>query len=157
MRPVTVVVFFLGIFAGIAAPIFRRYGKAGIVLAGGAATLVIVAVTRFLHRRNGNGGGESLPVSRMLLECEIPVLALALVSLHWQSKLFWAGWAIHAAFTVFVAVIVIWLEFFWHCWHTRRILEVEILPASSVVLGPDDNSVLRCAHRGLVETNRGAG
>jgi hypothetical protein len=50
----------------------------------------------------------------MLLECEIPVLALALLSLRWQRKLFWVGWAIHAAFTAFVAVIVIWLEFFWH-------------------------------------------
>jgi hypothetical protein len=45
-----------------------------------------------------------------MLECEIPVLALA--SIRWHKKLFWVGWAIHVAFTVFVAVIVIWLEFF---------------------------------------------
>jgi len=117
VRPVTVVVFFLGIFAGIAAPIFRRYGKAGIVLAGGAAMLVIVAVTGLLHQdmRDGLATVEANRRQyRMLLECEIPVLALALVSLRWQRKLFWVGWAIHAALTGFVAVIVIWLEFFWH-------------------------------------------
>jgi hypothetical protein len=58
--------------------------------------VVIVAVTGLLHQDMRNG------------------LALALLSLRGQRKLFWVGWAIHAAFTVFVAVIVIWLEFFWH-------------------------------------------
>jgi len=81
VRPVTVVVFFLGIFAGIAAPIFRRYGKAGIVLAGGAAMLVIVAVTGLLHQ-DMRDGLATVEANRrqyhMLLECEIPVLALAL-------------------------------------------------------------------------------
>jgi len=49
-----------------------------------------------------------------MLEFEIPVLALALVSLRWQKKFFWIGWAIHVAFTVLVTVIAIWPEFFWH-------------------------------------------
>jgi len=83
MRPVTVVVFFLGIFAGIAAPIFRRYGKAGIALAGGAAMLVIVAVTGLLHQdmRDGLATVEANRRQyRMLLECALPVLALAPVS-----------------------------------------------------------------------------
>jgi len=80
VRAVTVVIFFLGIFAGIAAPIFRRHGKAGIVLAGGAAMLVIVAVTGLLHQdmRDGLATVEANRRQyRMLLECEIPVLALA--------------------------------------------------------------------------------
>jgi hypothetical protein len=51
---------------------------------------------------------------RRMLECGIPVMTLALASLGWQKKPFWVGRAIHAAFTVFVAVIVIWLEFSWH-------------------------------------------
>jgi cobalamin synthase len=50
-----VVIIFLGIFAGIAAPIFRQYGKAGIVLAGRAAMLVIVAVTGLLHQDMRDG------------------------------------------------------------------------------------------------------
>jgi hypothetical protein len=42
---------------------------------------------------------------RLVLECQIPVLALALALLHWQQKmLFCVGWTIHAAFLVFVAV-----------------------------------------------------
>jgi len=45
VRPVTVVVFFLGIFAGIVAPIFRRHDNAsGVVLGGGAAMLVVLAI-----------------------------------------------------------------------------------------------------------------
>jgi hypothetical protein len=76
-----VVIFFLGIFAGIAAPIFRQYGRAGGVLAGGAAMLVIVAVTGLLHQ-DMRDGLATLAANRcayrLVLECEIPLLALAL-------------------------------------------------------------------------------
>jgi hypothetical protein len=117
VRPVTVVIFFLGIFAGIVAPVFRASGKAGILLAGGAALLVILAVAGLSHQdlREGLATLEANRREyRLILECEIPVLALALASLRWHKKLFWAGWAIHAAFALFVVVIVTWLEFFWH-------------------------------------------
>ena len=117
MRPVTVAIFFIGIFAGIVAPVFRRSGTAGVVLAGGAAILMILAVAGLSHRdmREGLATVEANRREyRLILECEIPVLALALASLRWRKKLFWAGWAIHAAFALFVVVIVIWLEFFWH-------------------------------------------
>jgi hypothetical protein len=117
VRPATVVIFFLGIFAGIVSPVFRRHDKAGVVLAGGAAMLVILAIAGLLHQdmRQGLATVETNRREyRLMLECEIPVLALAVRSLRWQKKLFWVGWAIHAGFTVFVAVIVIWLEFFWH-------------------------------------------
>jgi hypothetical protein len=46
-----------------------------------------------------------------MLECDIPVMTLALAPLAEEALLGWPG----AAFTVFAAVIVIWLEFFWHC------------------------------------------
>jgi len=80
--------------------------------------LVIVAVTGLLHQ-NMQDGLATVEASRrqyrMVLECEIPVLALALLSLRWRQKmLFRVGWAIHAAFAVLVLAIVIWLEFFWH-------------------------------------------
>jgi hypothetical protein len=117
VRPVTVVILFLGIFAGIVAPVFRRSGRAGVVLAGGAAMLMILAVAGLSHQdmRDGLATVEAnRRECRLILECEIAVLALALASLRWHKKLFWVGWAIHAAFTVFVVVIVIWLEFFWH-------------------------------------------
>jgi hypothetical protein len=80
VRPVTVAIFFLGIFAGIAAPIFRRYGKAGIAMAGGAAMQVIVAVTGLWHQ-DMRGGLATVAANhcayRPVLECEIPLLALA--------------------------------------------------------------------------------
>jgi hypothetical protein len=81
VRPVTVAIFFLGIFAGIAAPIFRRYGKAGIAMAGGAAMQVIVAVTGLWHQ-DMRGGLATVAANhcayRPVPECEIPLLALAL-------------------------------------------------------------------------------
>jgi len=79
--------------------------------------LVIVAVAGLLHHdvRDGMATVEAnLREYRSMLEFEIPVLALALVSLRWQKKFFWIGWAIHAAFTVFVTAIAISPEFFWH-------------------------------------------
>jgi hypothetical protein len=99
------------------APVFRRSGKAGVVLASGAALLAILAVAGLLHQDMRQGLATvqaNRREYRLMLECEIPVLALALASIRWHKKLFWVGWAIHVAFTVFVAVIVIWLEFFWH-------------------------------------------
>jgi len=109
-----VLIFFLGIFAGIAAPIFRQYGRAGGVLAGGAAMLVIVAVTGLLHQDMRDGLATvdaNRREYRLMLECDIPVMTLALAPLAEEALLGWPG----AAFTVFAAVIVIWLEFFWHC------------------------------------------
>jgi len=79
--------------------------------------LVVLAIAGLLHQdmREGLATVEANRREyRLMLECEIPALALALASLRWQKKLFWVGWAIHAAFTALVVVIVIWLEFFWH-------------------------------------------
>jgi len=64
--------------------------------------LVIVAIAGLLHHdvRDGMATVEANRREyRSMLEFEIPVLALALVSLRWQKKFFWIGWAIHAAFT----------------------------------------------------------
>jgi hypothetical protein len=88
------------------------------VLAAGAALLIVMAgVGLWLpDLREGLAAVEANRKEyRFVLTCEIPVLALGLVSLGWVKKLtFWTGWAIHAAFTAFVVAVVIWLEFFWH-------------------------------------------
>jgi hypothetical protein len=39
---------------------------------------------------------------------------LALISLKWFDKLYWVGWGIHIGLTVWLAVVIVWLEFFWH-------------------------------------------
>jgi hypothetical protein len=113
-----VVIFCLGILAGILAPLLRRFGKAGgVALAAGAATLIVVAGLGLLNP-DMRQGMATVEANRrqysLVLAWELPVLVLALVSLQRLKKLFWLGWAIHAAFTVLIAVIVIWLEFFWH-------------------------------------------
>jgi len=50
----------------------------------------------------------------LFLACEIPVLALALISLRYFKSAFWLGWAINLGLALYLTVIVIWLEFFWH-------------------------------------------
>jgi hypothetical protein len=87
------------------------------VLSAGAAVLLMVAIAGLLHQDMREGLATvqaNRREYRLVLACEIPVLALALASIRWEKKLFCVGWAIHAAFTVLVVVVMIWLEFFWH-------------------------------------------
>lgn len=51
---------------------------------------------------------------RILMAFELPALTLALVSLRGFKKAFWAGWIIHGLFALWVVVILVWLELFWH-------------------------------------------
>ena len=116
--PRNVVIFFLSILAGIAAPIFRRYGNlSNWTLAAGAATLVIFAGVGLLHPdfRQGLAAVEANRREYLfVLACEMPVLAFALASSGRPKKLFWLGWGIHVTFSTCVLAVVIWLEFFWH-------------------------------------------
>ena len=80
--------------------------------------LIILAVAGLFHQ-DARQGMATVEANRkeylFILACEIPVLVLGLVSLHWLKKLsFWTGWGIHLAFSLFVLMIAIWLEFFWH-------------------------------------------
>jgi hypothetical protein len=89
VRSVTVVIFFHGIFAGIVAPVFRRPDKAGVVLAGGAAALLIVAFAGLLHQDMRQGLATVLAVRReylFVLGCESPALVFALFSMQWLKK-----------------------------------------------------------------------
>ena len=45
------------------------------------------------------------------LVCELPVLA---VSWQGSKKIFWTGWTILAGLAGYLAVVLVWLEFFWH-------------------------------------------
>jgi hypothetical protein len=113
-----VFVFILGMVAGLAAPIFVRWAKAGgVTLAGAAALLVVAALTGVLNP-DPREGLAAIEANRreylFVLGCEVPVLAFALLSGEQRKKLFWLGWGIHTAFTACVAAVVIWLRFFWH-------------------------------------------
>ncbi len=101
----------------LVAPFLRRYGKASLVLACGAAAVLVMAVVGLVHV-DPRIGEEAIESNRreylFMLACELPVLILALISLKCLKWAFWLGWAINLAFAIFVAVIVVWLEFFWH-------------------------------------------
>jgi len=42
------------------------------------------------------------------------VFVLAMTSWKRSKWAFWLGYGINAAFSIFVLVILVWLEFFWH-------------------------------------------
>ncbi len=101
----------------VAAPFWRRQKMASPVLAAGAAALMVMAVAGLVTNDPKFGQGAVEANRRdyhLMLACQLPVFLLALVSWKRFAWAFWVGWAINLAFTVFVAVIVIWLEFFWH-------------------------------------------
>ena len=112
------IVFVLGAILGMIAPLLRRRrNAASAVLAAGAAILIAPAILDFVHP-DARIGQAALDANRrfylLLLACELPVLALAIISWGRSKKAFWLGWAIHVAFTVWLIVMLVWLEFFWH-------------------------------------------
>jgi hypothetical protein len=111
------IIFFLGIGLMLVAPFLRRYHKESLALACGAAAVLSVAVVGLVHvdPRIGEAAIQSNRREyRFMLACELPVLVLALISFKYLRWAFWLGWTINVMFAIFVAVIVVWLEFFWH-------------------------------------------
>jgi hypothetical protein len=112
-------VFVLGVIIAAAAPLLRSYNRgAATALSAGAGILIAISLFDIIHPdiRSGRAAVESnWRFDRVILGCEVPVLALALISLgHWRKRTFWAGWSIHLAFTLWLSSIFVWLKFFWH-------------------------------------------
>ena len=111
------VVFILGIVLMLLAPLARHHRVASYALSLGAFTLLVIAVigVAFPDPRIGQ---EAIDANRrfyrIVLECELPVLVLAMVSWKGWRWPFWLGWAINLLFSIFLAALVIWLKFFWH-------------------------------------------
>jgi hypothetical protein len=110
-------VFFVGIGLMLVAPFLRRFRKASLSLACGAAAVLAVAAVGLVHV-DPRIGEAAIAANRreylFMLACELPVLILALISFKYFKWAFWLGWAINLLFAMYVAVIVVWLEFFWH-------------------------------------------
>jgi len=110
-------VFVLGIGVALVAPLLRRYHKASAALAVGAGTVLTVAVVGLAHQ-DPRIGEAAIAANRreylLVAACELPVFVLALLSLKYFKWAFWLGWAANLVFALYVTVIVIWLEFFWH-------------------------------------------
>jgi hypothetical protein len=98
-------------------PLLRRYTLASLALGVGASAIVALSLIGLAHPdpRNGQAAIESDRRFHLLfLACELPVLALALISLRNFRWAFWFGWVINLGLALYLAMIVIWLEFFWH-------------------------------------------
>lgn len=115
-RPLAIILV-LGVIIMIVAPLFRRYHKASPMLAVGAATVLAVAVVGLAHT-DPRIGQAAIEANRRqylyVLACEMPVLILALISFKYFKWVFWLGWAINLVFALYLTVIIVWLEFFWH-------------------------------------------
>jgi hypothetical protein len=117
VRQPLAIVFVLGITLMIAAPLLRRFQLRSPALAAGASTVLAVAIVGLAHP-DPRIGQAAIEANRrqylFVLACELPVLVAALISLRDFKWAFWLGWAINLVFALYVAVIVVWLEFFWH-------------------------------------------
>jgi len=88
------------------------------VLATGACIVLGYALFDLAHPdvRIGRAAIESNRRFELLtLACELPVVILAVVSVRFNQKIcYWLGWSINLAYGIWLGIIVIWLEFFWH-------------------------------------------
>jgi hypothetical protein len=57
---------------------------------------------------------ESWRFATLTLGCQVPVLALGLISLAGRKRVCWVGWIIHLAFTLWLIIVIVWLTYFWH-------------------------------------------
>jgi hypothetical protein len=110
------VLFILGLVVALLSPILARFHRAHIALAAGASLTLVLAILGLVHA-DPRIGQAALADNRreygLVICVEVPVLALALASVKGRRWPFWLGWSIHAAFAVFVGIVVVWLEFFW--------------------------------------------
>ncbi len=111
------IVFILGIIVMALSPLLRHHRLASYALAAGAATLLVIAILG-LAFPDLRVGQEAMDANhrfyRDVLECETPVLLLALLSWRGWKWAFWMGWGINVIFSLFLAALVVWLKFFWH-------------------------------------------
>jgi hypothetical protein len=111
------ILFVLGMGLMLAAPLLRRRRWASPALAIGASIILGVSAFGLAHLdpRFGQAANESdRRFYHLFLACEVPVLVLALISFRHRRWAFWLGWGINLALALYLTVIVIWLEFFWH-------------------------------------------
>jgi hypothetical protein len=113
-----VLVVIFGMAIGVFTPLLRRHGRAAAgLLAAVAAILAALAITNLITQDPRVGLAaieENRRFDLLIAGCELPVVALALISLKRLKKLYWVGWGIHAALTVWLGAVIVWLEFFWH-------------------------------------------
>jgi hypothetical protein len=93
------------------------YHKASSALVGGAS--IILALTFFgLIHPDARSGQAAIECNRrfylVVLAVELPVFTLALISLRYFRYAFWLGWVANLIFTLWLAAVLVWLEFFWH-------------------------------------------
>ena len=108
-------VFVMGLM--LVAPLLLRRRWASPALAGGASIILVLSAfgLAYIDPRYGPAANQSDPRYYLLfLGLELSVLALALISWRRFKWAFWLGWGINLALALYLAVILIWLEFFWH-------------------------------------------
>jgi hypothetical protein len=101
----------------LVAPLLRRFKMASLALGAGASAILALSLIGLAYPdpRNGRAAIESDRYLYLLfLACELPVLALALISSQYFKWAFWLGWVINLGLALYLTAILIWLEFFWH-------------------------------------------
>ena len=110
-------VFLIGMSLAVLAPLLGRFKMASPALAVGALATLAVALFGLAYP-DVRSGQASIEANRRfyltVLACGFPAFILALVSWKRFRWAFWLGWAVNLAFVLYLLVVVVWLEFFWH-------------------------------------------
>jgi hypothetical protein len=116
---VAALIFTGGMLLGVLAPLGRRHRS----LAPAALTVGTVLVLAYalfdLWHPDIRAGRAAVDSNRRFdlftLACELPAALLASVAWARSQKLcFWLGWTLNVGYGVWFAVVLVWLEFFWH-------------------------------------------
>jgi hypothetical protein len=108
--------FALGLALLLIAPLPCRYHIASAALAGGA--FIILALTLFgLIHLDARIGQAAITSSRrsdlIVLALELPVFTFALILSRCLIYAFWLERVANLIFTLWLAAVLVWLEFFW--------------------------------------------
>jgi hypothetical protein len=110
-------IFAFGITLMWVAPLLRRYHKASSALVAGASIVLGLTVFELIHP-DAKIGQAALESDRrfylIVLAVEPPVLVFASISTLYFKYAFWLGWSVNFVFTLWLAAVLVWLEFFWH-------------------------------------------
>ena len=113
------VFFFGGVLFALMAPLSRRSHKTASAILGIGAFIVLSYAFFELTHSDVRIGQAAIGTNRrfelLALACELPVVIFAAASLRFRQKTcFWAGWIINLGYSLWLAVLFVWLKFFWH-------------------------------------------
>ena len=112
-------IFSGALLAGVVAPLARRSRSLAPAALTIGTAVVLTYVLLDLWHPDIRAGRAAVDSNRrfdfITLACELPAALLACVAWARSQKLsFWLGWSLNFGYGIWIVVVLVWLEFFWH-------------------------------------------